>query len=919
MLKKRRMLVKAICGCLATALSLGSGVSVFANNTIPDSDISSMEILQSANVEKIYINADTECKTGTALEFEILVEQAGSYELELQFTAKDSDNPIISLQIDGDYTFSGAERIEFPNNWVNSGGARTDERGNEIAPEQVLSKEVVSATARDRTGLYELPYTFNLSVGIHKIYLEVYQGEFNLSSIIFKPPEESIKYSEWLEKHTIDSNINRTETIEGEDAVLKSARSLIPLADSTSSDISPASPNVKKLNYIGGSNWSSVGDTLTWEFECKESGYYYLGFQYRQNTVINGVSYRHLKLDGKTPFKEAERLKFTYNNSWEYLEYGAEDDPYLFYLDEGKHTISLTVTAGELSKVYSELKDVIASLGELYIDITMIVGETVDNYRSYELFNQIPDFNQRLEDNIGYLNNLISTIEKLQEESNGSLVSNIVSAVEILQQMLDNPYTAHRYKTAYYTAYTNLSATLGTLTNMPLDIDRIFIIGNKGKPVDTSEPFWNKAAFSAKRFLNTFVNDYSVSEARETKNLDLWVNWGRDQAQVLNVLIREKFTPEYNVSVDVKVSNATVIQGILAGKGPDVLLQMTRTEPVDLAMRGALVDLTRYEDYDEVINRFNSGAMVPYEYKGGTYALPDTQNFYMMFVRTDILDEFGLEIPETWDEFFRAATILQRSNLQVSLPYTQITSSTTVNVGVGGLTLYPTVLLQNGLSLYNDELNESTLTKPEQLKMFTEWCEWYTKYKIPTVMDFYNRFRIGSAPIGIATYTLATQIKATAPEIDGNWTVARLPGVERGDGTVNYVSAGAGTGCAITKLSQNKEAAWKFLKWWTSAETQVEFSNNLESYIGPLGRVATSNIEAFDDMGWDAELLPAIKDQQANVQEIPEIPGGYYTARGIDQAFWNVIEQNKKPKDMLTEWGDIVNKEIKRKQAEYSN
>ena len=37
------------------------------------------------------------------------------------------------------------------------------------------------------------------------------------------------------------------------------------------------------------------------------------------------------------------------------------------------------------------------------------------------------------------------------------------------------------------------------------------------------------------------------------------------------------------------------------------------------------------------------------------------------------------------------------------------------------------------------------------------------------------------------------------------------------------------------------------------------------------------------------------------------------------KAFWNVVEQNKKPKDMLIEWGEIVNREIERKRKEYNN
>ena len=39
--------------------------------------------------------------------------------------------------------------------------------------------------------------------------------------------------------------------------------------------------------------------------------------------------------------------------------------------------------------------------------------------------------------------------------------------------------------------------------------------------------------------------------------------------------------------------------------------------------------------------------------------------------------------------------------------------------------------------------------------------------------------------------------------------------------------------------------------------------------------------------------------------------------RGIEQAYWNVVEQNANPTDTLIKWGDIVNNEMIRKKAEY--
>lgn len=82
--------------------------------------------------------------------------------------------------------------------------------------------------------------------------------------------------------------------------------------------------------------------------------------------------------------------------------------------------------------------------------------------------------------------------------------------------------------------------------------------------------------------------------------------------------------------------------------------------------------------------------------------------------------------------------------------------------------------------------------------------------------------------------------------------------------------------------------------------------------------MATSNLEALASMDWDADMKQLLSTVQAGVKEIPEVPGGYYTARGIDQAYWAVVEQGETPINALTKWCDAINREIQRKTAEYA-
>ena len=851
----------------------------------------------------VCFNSSSQLKENSLLNGIFDAQANGWYELYFNYVSVVNGGFAVDLKIDGKLPFEEASKIVFPSFWTNDGNIRFDNSGNEISAEQMLYTSEVSTAATEHMGNQANPFRLYIKKGKHKFSAKILYGAVNIKSVVFIPVSDTKNYEDILHPNLKEVN-GKTIILEGEKSFLSNKRSLIALSDKSNPQVSPANAVKGKLNYIGGSNWAKSGDTIYWKMNVENSGYYRLGFHYRQSDKVGSASYRCLKIDGKIPFTQAGNIKFTYSPQWKYYEFG-EKEPYLFYLDEGEHILSLSVTGGEMIPVYNELKSITESMSKLYVDITMIIGESVDIQRSYELFKQIPDFNKRLKENIDALANLKKTINATQEYSSGTTVSIVDNAIEVLKNMLEKPYSAHKYKSSFYSSYTNLSAEMGTLLEMPLSLDTIYFIPYGSKSEIKKVSFFKKIIFSLKRFIASFANDYRAdTDGNENnKGITLWVNWGRDQAQALNNVILNKFQPEYKIPVYVKVVNATLIQAILSGKGPDCMLNMERSEPVNLAMRGGLVDLSKYEGFENCVKLFHEGATVPYQYKGGTYALPDTQSFDMLFVRTDILSELGIKIPKTWDDFIDALTLLQRNNLQVYLPQT----------------LTETFLYQNNLSVYNSSLSATDIINSKAISAMSKYYNFFTDYKVPTTMDFYNRFRIGSAPVGVAPYTLATQLMVAAPEIDGKWMITTIPGFADKNGEINNVSAGGGTGCGITEISENKEAAWKFIKWWVSEEAQLNYSNELETMIGPLGRLAVSNKKALEGMSWEPDKLTAIKQQWGKVVETPQIPGSYYLTRSLEQIFWNVVELHSNPKDVIIEWADIADMEIERKTNEYAD
>ena len=860
-------------------------------------------------------------KDESVVEYEVDIPSSALYNIEITYLPLSENGSKIefALLVDGEYPFSESQSNSLPILYKNEDGKKYDDYGNQYTPEQIILEEYTSRKIFDASGCNNFPYCYLLSAGKHKITLKVKGESFVLAKIVLTAPNPMPLYADVSREYN-DTDLNSEPiVIEGEDAYAKDTRALVPKSDTSSPAVSPSDAKKQFMNYIGSTNWQDPGEQITWKFSVQEDGLYDLRMIYKQDQIVNGYTYRTLKIDGEYPFKEAESLKFYYGTSWQTYTFADEDDnPYYIYLTKGEHTLSLTATMGDTDSFYRQLKQITTALGDLYLAIAMITGDSPDKNRDYDLFRQIPDFENRLNELYGELSDLADEMRMLSGNNNTSCVSAVNNMARILKSMSENLYTAQNYVTDYYNNYTNVSAWLYDMKAMPLSIDRIYLVPKGSDYSIKMSGFIEKTLFSVKRFLVSFSDEYSgTSLSDKNASVKIWINWGRDQAMVLNSLIQETFTPKTGISVNLEITDATLVKGVLSNNAPDLALYLARTEPVNLAMRGALCDLTQFEDFDEVSRRFGDTAIVPYTYDNGFYALPDSQSFYLMFYRTDVFEALDLEVPESWDDFLAATAVLQRNNMQSWIPYIQITSSTTVNTGIGGLNLFASILQQFGGNLYNEEKNLCMLDSKISLKAFTYWTDMYTKYKLPTTASFYNRFRLGTMPLGIEVYTMYTTLKQAAPEIDGRWSICKVPGIKNEDGTVNHTVAGAGTGCAILSSSEHKDEAWEFLKWWTDADTQLKFSNNVESILGSVSRTTTSNLDAFAKMDWDSDDFEILTAQMAEISEISEVPGSYYVSRSVDQAFWNVVNNNEAPKDSLLEWTEIANSEIKRKIEQY--
>ena len=336
-----------------------------------------------------------------------------------------------------------------------------------------------------------------------------------------------------------------------------------------------------------------VGQTITWEIDVPSDGWYQMVFRANQSFNQGMNSYRTIYIDGEIPFSEAKNMCFPYSQRWTVSALGG-DSPYLLYLEKGTRVISMEVSAGETGDILQGLNQAVLDLNELSRRIMAVTGAEPDIYRDYQLEKQIPELIDALKYLVGRLDGLSVSIEKLTG-SRGSQAAVLDELAELLRDWIRSPHTIPERLSRYRTVVESVGSLLLQMSEQPLALDYIAFIP-QGDPLPKADiGIIDKIKFAVKWFFVSFMDDYNSvgSTQGEGQAVKVWVASGRDQAQILSNMVNDVFTAETGIPVALSIVDTgnTLIQATLAGKGPDVALLIGQDVPVNLAMRGALVNL----------------------------------------------------------------------------------------------------------------------------------------------------------------------------------------------------------------------------------------------------------------------------------------------------------------------------------------
>jgi multiple sugar transport system substrate-binding protein len=280
----------------------------------------------------------------------------------------------------------------------------------------------------------------------------------------------------------------------------------------------------------------------------------------------------------------------------------------------------------------------------------------------------------------------------------------------------------------------------------------------------------------------------------------------------------EAFMAEYP-NVDVTVVNAgtatdeyTALQNaVAAGSGAPDVAQIEYYALQQFALSDSLVDLAQY-GFADLEDQYTASTWSAVNLNGGIYGLPQDSGPMVMLYNQAVFDEFGLEVPATWNEYIAAAQTLHTADPDRYLtndagdpgfaqpliwqaggrPYQVDGTSVTVD------------LQDEGTELWADTWNR--MLEPGLLAPIPTWSD-----------DWWQALSNGTIATLITGAWMPGILEGAVPDGAGDWRVAPLPSY---DGTPVTAENG-GSSQAVLRQSENPALAAAFVQWLNGSEESV--------------------------------------------------------------------------------------------------
>lgn len=373
-----------------------------------------------------------------------------------------------------------------------------------------------------------------------------------------------------------------------------------------------------------------------------------------------------------------------------------------------------------------------------------------------------------------------------------------------------------------------------------------------------------------------------------------------DQQKAFNALFAE-FNKKYP---DIKLKAVGIPSGNWATFSTTVATRLAGGQKIDIiqvategqrlfASKGILEDLGPYIEQDQDVvddywsdispnlKKFNEEFAAGPD--GETVFIPGGFNTMTMYLNKEVFDAAGVEIPAegdwTWDEFVAAGKQIKEK-----------TGAYMMGAASGYFTDVMPWLTTNGASTFNEDWSQPTYNTPAAVES-AEFAR--------------SLVEMGLAPEPGGQFDANTAFKQgkLAALTGGRWPVLGVRELDMVDKTVvvNWpTQTGNGSPVGwdawnITKKSENKQAAWTFIKFLMSEEAGSYFAEIGGTIVPARESVASS--PAFTDNAPEGTVR--LSEAMDFATPIPSIDQGAEAQKVIEEAWATIIAGQGDPQSTL--------------------
>jgi multiple sugar transport system substrate-binding protein len=289
-----------------------------------------------------------------------------------------------------------------------------------------------------------------------------------------------------------------------------------------------------------------------------------------------------------------------------------------------------------------------------------------------------------------------------------------------------------------------------------------------------------------------------------------WTPTGQAQA--------DAFMAEYP-NVDVTVVNAgtagdeyTKLQNaIKAGSGAPDVAQIEYYALQQFAISDGLLDLTQY-GLDSLEDSFTASTWDAVNIGGALYGLPQDSGPLILMYNQEVFDQFGIDVPATWDDYVAAAQTLHDAD-----PTKFITND------AGDPGYANPMIWQAGGHPYTVDGTDVTIDLQDEgtqrwADMWNQMLEPGYLSDIPTWSDdWYKALGDGTIASIVTGAWMPGILESSVPDGAGKWRVAPVPSYDGSAAT----SENGGSSQAVIKQTDDPALAAAFLQWLNTSDESI--------------------------------------------------------------------------------------------------